>query len=50
LEAFLEAADLVKFAAFRPRREDIDESFRRAEALVGARLRETAAAVQEAVA
>jgi hypothetical protein len=35
LKEFLESADLVKFAAFRPRREDIDASFRRAEAFVG---------------
>ncbi|MBN2578058.1 MAG: hypothetical protein JXB10_03625 [Pirellulales bacterium] len=34
LKDFLEAADLVKFAAHRPRREDIDESFRRAERFV----------------
>lgn len=32
---FLEAADLVKFAAHRPRPEDIEESFARAEDFVG---------------
>ena len=30
LKSFLEAADLVKFAAHQPREEDIEESFRRA--------------------
>jgi hypothetical protein len=50
LESFLESADLVKFAAYRPRREDIEESFRRAEAFVGARTREAPVAPQEAVA
>jgi hypothetical protein len=34
LKDFLESADLVKFAAYRPRREDIDESFRRAERFI----------------
>jgi hypothetical protein len=34
LKDFLESADLVKFAAFQPRQEDIDESFRRAERFV----------------
>ncbi len=32
---FLEAADLVKFAAHRPRPEDVEESFARAEDFVG---------------
>ena len=32
LKSFLEAADLVKFAAHQPREEDIEESFRRARA------------------
>ncbi|MEA1950535.1 MAG: hypothetical protein U9N87_04075 [Planctomycetota bacterium] len=32
---FLEAADLVKFAAHRPRHEDVEESFARAENFVG---------------
>lgn len=31
LKAFLESADLVKFAGLKPRREDIEESFRRAQ-------------------
>ena len=35
LRGFLEAADLVKFAAHQPRDEDVDESFRRANAFVG---------------
>jgi hypothetical protein len=45
---FLESADLVKFAAFRPRREDIEESFHRAEVFLGLRLREPTATPQEA--
>jgi hypothetical protein len=48
LKDFLESADLVKFAAFRPRHEDIEESFRRAEVFIGLRLREPAAMPQEA--
>jgi hypothetical protein len=35
LKNFLEAADLVKFAALEPRQEDIAESFRRARMFVG---------------
>ena len=35
LKSFLEAADLVKFAAHRPLPEDIDESYRRARVFVG---------------
>jgi hypothetical protein len=35
LKEFLESADLVKFAAHRPRREDIEESLRRAEIFLG---------------
>ncbi|MEQ8768717.1 MAG: hypothetical protein RL885_32720 [Planctomycetota bacterium] len=35
LQAFLESADLVKFAAFQPRDEDIESSFERAKAFVG---------------
>lgn len=35
LRNFLQAADLVKFAAHKPRGEDIEESFRRAEEFVG---------------
>ena len=40
LLAFLEAADLVKFAAHQPRKEDVEESFRRAKAFVGCAERE----------
>jgi hypothetical protein len=35
LKSFLEAADLVKFAAYQPRPEDVEESVRRAKAFVG---------------
>ncbi len=35
LMSFLEAADLVKFAAHQPRQEDVEESFRRATVFVG---------------
>ena len=35
LRSFLEAADLVKFAAHRPRKADVEESFRRAKVFVG---------------
>jgi hypothetical protein len=35
LKAFLEAADLVKFAAYQPRSDDVQESFRRAKAFIG---------------
>jgi hypothetical protein len=35
LTSFLEAADLVKFAAHQPRKEDVEESFRRAKVFVG---------------
>jgi hypothetical protein len=35
LTSFLEAADLVKFAAHQPRSEDVEESFRRAKVFVG---------------
>lgn len=35
LEWFLESADLVKFAAYRPRMEDIDESIDRARRFIG---------------
>ncbi len=44
LRSFLEAADLVKFAAHQPREEDVEESFRRARAFVGCAEREEAAA------
>jgi len=44
LTSFLEAADLVKFAAHQPRQEDVEESFRRATVFVGcARAEEVAA-------
>ena len=43
LRDFLESADLVKFAAYHPRREDIEESFRRAQAFVGFDVSEKAA-------
>ena len=42
LRSFLEAADLVKFAAYQPRDEDVEESFRRASAFVGGADREEA--------
>jgi len=35
LQAFLEAADLVKFAAMRPGRNEIEDSFRKAGAFIG---------------
>ena len=44
LKNFLEAADLVKFAALEPRKEDIEESFRRARMFVGCAGGEEAAA------
>ena len=44
LRSFLEAADLVKFAAHQPREEDVEESFRRAKAFVGCADREEVAA------
>ena len=37
LRSFLEAADLVKFAAHQPREEDVEESFRRAKCVRGLR-------------
>jgi hypothetical protein len=49
LKEFLESADLVKFAAFRPRREDIQESFRRAEVFISVKLQESAEQLKEAV-
>ena len=44
LKSFLEAADLVKFAAHQPREEDVEESFRRAGAFVGCAERKGVAA------
>jgi len=35
LKAFLESADLVKFAAHQPHKEDVEESFRRAKLFLG---------------
>ncbi len=43
LKHFLESADLVKFAAHRPRKEDVEESFRRAKVFVGLSEMEVAA-------
>jgi hypothetical protein len=43
LKSFLESADLVKFAAHQPRKEDIEESFRRAKLFVGVGPTEVAA-------
>jgi hypothetical protein len=43
LQDFLEAADLVKFAAFEPGKEQIEESFRRAKIFIGLEAGEVAA-------
>jgi hypothetical protein len=43
LKRFLESADLVKFAAHRPGREDIDESIERARRFIGLQSLEIAA-------
>jgi hypothetical protein len=43
LQGFLESADLVKFAAHEPRKEDVEESFQRAKAFVGLEPMEVAA-------
>ena len=43
LKQFLESADLVKFAAHQPRKEDLEESFQRAKAFVGLDQTEVAA-------
>jgi len=43
LKHFLEAADLVKFAAHRPRQEDVDDSIQRAKDFIGYRRAEVAA-------
>ena len=43
LKSFLESADLVKFAAYKPDRDDIDESFLRARVFVGVDEQEVAA-------
>jgi hypothetical protein len=47
LKTFLESADLVKFAAFHPRREDIRESFQRAEIFIGLKSPQTAVESKE---
>jgi hypothetical protein len=41
LKDFLEAADLVKFAAYQPLPDDIDESYRRARIFVGLNVEQT---------
>jgi len=43
LRLFLEAADLVKFAAHQPRPEDVEESFQRAKVFIGLERMEAAA-------
>ncbi len=43
LKQFLEAADLVKFAAFQPGKQEIEMSFERAKAFIGLDTREAAA-------
>jgi len=43
LKDFLEAADLVKFAAHQPAAEDVEESFRRAKVFIGVERLEVAA-------
>ena len=43
LRDFLESADLVKFAAYQPRREDVEESFQRAKVFIGLERVEVAA-------
>jgi len=48
LRNFLESADLVKFAAFRPRHEDVEESFSRAKIFIGLNAQKTARQPREA--
>ena len=48
LRNFLESADLVKFAAFRPRHEDVEESFSRAKIFIGLKAQEPARQLREA--
>jgi len=50
LRNFLESADLVKFAAHRPRQEDIEESFSRARIFIGLKSQEPAHEPREAAA
>jgi hypothetical protein len=47
LRNFLESADLVKFAAHRPRQDDIAEGFSRARIFIGLKLQEPAQKPQE---
>ena len=42
LRSFLESADLVKFAGYQPRAEDIEASFRRAQEFIGIQTKQTA--------
>jgi hypothetical protein len=48
LRDFLESADLVKFAAHRPRREDVDESLSRARAFIKLKPQAAVTQLQEA--
>ncbi|MGD0383845.1 MAG: hypothetical protein ABSA77_10005 [Thermoguttaceae bacterium] len=48
LRNFLESADLVKFAAYRPRQEDVEESFSRAKIFIGLKPREPVRETREA--
>jgi hypothetical protein len=48
LKDFLESADLVKFAAHPPRREDIEESFHRAETFIELGVLQTPSVLEEA--
>ncbi len=48
LRNFLESADLVKFAAYRPRQEDVEESFSRAKIFIGLKPQGTTRQAQEA--
>ncbi len=50
LRNFLESADLVKFAAHRPRNEDIEESMSRARIFIGQKTQEPAGEAAEAMA
>jgi hypothetical protein len=50
LRDFLESADLVKFAAYQPRQEDIGESFSRARVFIGWKSPDAAEQPQEAAA
>ncbi len=50
LREFLESADLVKFAAFRPRREDVEESFSRAKIFITLKSQAAPRQAQEAAA